>query len=71
MGKAMKTKVFSHRNWRLHFQVEFDSYVSVFSENMDSFLTEFILYESNSKKVKKSTRNGDPKMFLTNVLFLY
>ena len=51
--------------------MEFDSYVSVLSENMDSFLTEFVLYESNSKKVKKSTRNGDPKMFLKKVLFLY
>ena len=46
--------------------MEFDSYVSVFSENMDSFLTEFILYESNSKKVKKSTRNGDPKTTLAH-----
>ena len=51
--------------------MEFHSYVSIMSENMDSFLTEFVLYESNSKKVKKSTRNGDPNMFLKNVLFLY
>ena len=46
--------------------MEFDSYVSVLSENMDSVLIEFVLHESNSKKVKKSTRNGDPKTTLAH-----
>ena len=36
---------------------------------MDNFSNEFVLYGSNSPTVRKSTRNGDPKLFLKNVLF--